>query len=137
MKRLLLLLAVVCTTLSAQSQAKSLFITFNDGSKAEFAMADNPAITMTDGTMTIVTAGNTLNYELWRVKQFTFGTSTGIQEISSPAGILVSDRPVSIYTLDGKAVSVPMVQGKAHLDLLPSGMYIININGNTLKYMKP
>lgn len=137
MKRLLLLLAVVCTTLSAQSQAKSLFITFNDGSKAEFAMADNPAITMTDGTMTIVTAGNTLNYELWRVKQFTFGTSTGIQEISSPAGILVSDRPVSIYTLDGKAVSVPMVQGKAHLDLLPSGLYIININGNTLKYMKP
>jgi hypothetical protein len=137
MKRLLLLLAVVCTTLSAQSQAKSLFITFNDGSKAEFAMADNPAITMTDGTMTIVTAGNTLDYELWRVKQFTFGTSTGIQEISSPAGILVSDRPVSIYTLDGKAVSVPMVQGKAHLDLLPSGLYIININGNTLKYMKP
>lgn len=137
MKRLLLLLAVVCTTLSAQSQAKSLFITFNDGSKAEFAMADNPAITMTDGTMTVATASNTLNYELWRVKQFTFGTSTGIQEISSPAGILVSDRPVSIYTLDGKAVSVPMVQGKAHLDLLPSGLYIININGNTLKYMKP
>ena len=137
MKRLLLLLAVVCTTLSAQSQAKSLFITFNDGSKAEFAMADNPAITMTDGTMTIVTAGNTLNYELWRVKQFTFGTSTGIKEIGSPAGIMVSDRPVSIYTLDGKAVSVPMVQGKAHLDLLPSGLYIININGNTLKYMKP
>ena len=137
MKRLLLLLAVVCTTLSAQSQAKSLFITFNDGSKAEFAMADNPAITMTDGTMTIVTAGNTLDYELWRVKQFTFGTSTGIKEIGSPAGIMVSDRPVSIYTLDGKAVSVPMVQGKAHLDLLPSGLYIININGNTLKYMKP
>jgi len=137
MKRLLLLLAVVCTTLSAQSQAKSLFITFNDGSKAEFAMADNPAITMTDGTMTIVTAGNTLDYELWRVKQFTFGTSTGIKEIGSPAGIMVSDRPVSIYTLDGKAVSVPMVQGEAHLDLLPSGLYIININGNTLKYMKP
>ena len=137
MKRLLLLLAVVCTTLSAQSQAKSLFITFNDGSKAEFAMADNPAITMTDGTMTIVTAGNTLDYELWRVKQFTFGTSTGIKEIGSPAGIMVSDRPVSIYTLDGKAVSVPMVQGKAHLDLLPSDLYIININGNTLKYMKP
>ena len=137
MKRLLLLLAVVCTTLSAQSQAKSLFITFNDGSKAEFAMADNPAITMTDGTMTIVTAGNTLDYELWRVKQFTFGTSTGIKEIGSPAGIMVSDRPVSIYTLDGKTVSVPMVQGEAHLDLLPSGLYIININGNTLKYMKP
>ena len=49
MRRLLLIMTVVFSTLMVQAQGKSLFITFNDGSKAEFAMADNPAITMTDG----------------------------------------------------------------------------------------
>ena len=134
MRRLLLLMAVVCSTLIVQAQDKSLFITFNDGSKAEFAMADNPAITMTDGTMTVVAGTTTLSYELWLVKQFTFGASTAVHEVK---GLRVKSNHVSIYTLDGKAVNLSAHQGKIDLDQLRTGIYIININGNILKYMKP
>ena len=134
MRRLLLIMTVVFSTLMVQAQGKSLFITFNDGSKAEFAMADNPAITMTDGTMTVVAGTTTLSYELWRVKQFTFGASTAVHEVK---GLRVKSNYVSIYTLDGKAVNVPTNQGEAVLDHLAPGVYIININGNTLKFLKP
>ena len=127
-------MVVVCSALATQAQGKSLFITFNDGSKAEFAMADNPAITMTDGTMTVVAGTTTLSYELWRVKQFTFGASTAVHEVK---GLRVKSNYVSIYTLDGKAVNVPTNQGEAVLDHLAPGVYIININGNTLKFLKP
>ena len=127
-------MTVVFSTLMVQAQGKSLFITFNDGSKAEFAMADNPAITMTDGTMTVVAGATTLSYELWRVKQFTFGASTAIHEVNS---IHTQSNKVSVFTLDGKAVNVSAHQGKIDLDQLRTGIYIININGNILKYMKP
>ena len=127
-------MVVVCSALVTQAQGKSLFITFNDGSKAEFAMTDNPAITMTDGTMTVVAGTTTLNYELWRVKQFTFGTSTAIREVS---GIQLKSDKVSIFTLDGKAVNVSARQDQIDLSSLASGVYIININGNTLKFRKP
>ena len=136
MKRLFLLMAVVCATLVTQAQGQSLFITFNDGSKAEFAMADNPAISMADGIMTVEAGSNTLTYELWRVKQFTFATSTGIRNISV-SDIHVNSDSVRIYTLDGKAVNMPASQGEVSLDALAPGLYIININGNTLKFMKP
>ena len=136
MRRLLLIMTVVFSTLMVQAQGKSLFITFNDGSKAEFAMADNPAITMTDGTMTVVAGTTTLSYELWRVKQFTFATSTGIRNISV-SDIHVNSDSVRIYTLDGKAVNMPASQGEVNLDGLAPGLYIININGNTLKFLKP
>lgn len=127
-------MVVVCSALVTQAQGKSLFITFNDGSKAEFAMTDNPAITMTDGTMTVVAGTTTLNYELWRVKQFTFGTSTAIREVS---GIQLKSDKVRIFTLDGKAVNVSARQDQIDLSSLASGVYIININGNTLKFRKP
>lgn len=134
MKRLLLFLTVFLATLTTHAEGKSLFITFNDGSKAEFAMADNPAVTMTAGLMTVVAGTTTISYELWRVKQFTFGTSTGIRNVS---GLRIKDGRIAVYTLDGKAVNVQVSQGEADLDRLPPGIYIININGNTLKYMKP
>ncbi len=127
-------MAVVCSALVIQAQDKSLFITFNNGSKAEFAMADNPAITMKDGTMTVEAGATTLSYELWRVKQFTFGASTGIRNVS---GLRIKSGRIAAYTLDGKAVNIPTIGGEVNLDGLASGLYIININGNTLKYMTP
>ena len=127
-------MAAVCSTLILEAQDKSLFITFNDGSKAEFAMSDNPAITMANGTMTVAAGSSQISYELWRVKQFTFGTSTAIHEVN---GIQLKSDKVSIFTLDGKAVNAVVHQDQIDLRSLASGVYIININGNTVKYMKP
>ena len=125
-----------CLSLLAKAEDKSLFITFNDGSKAEFAMSQNPAISWADDMMTVVAGDNTLTYELWRVKQFTFGASTGIREINGK-DLYVKGNSIRVYTLDGKAITVPVVQGEMNLDGLSKGIYIININGNSLKLMKP
>ncbi len=118
------------------AQQKSLFITFNDGSKTEFAMSDNPAITMADGSMTVVGSSSQIGYELWRVKQITFGNSTAIREIRSNS-ILLDGSNAKIYTLDGKAVHAAINNGEIDLNGLATGIYIININGKTIKYMKP
>ena len=134
MRPLLLLIAVVCWTQNVQAQGKSLFITFNDGSKVEFSMADNPAVTMANDLLSVVAGTSQLDYELWRVKQFTFGTSTGIREVN---GLRVKTDRIAVYTLNGKAVKIPVAQGEFNLSGLASGIYIININGNTFKYMKP
>lgn len=136
MKRLLLLSVICCMALMAKAEDKSLFITFIDGSKAEFAMADNPAVSWADDMMTVVAGDNTLTYELWRVKKFTFEASTGIREINGK-GLYIKGNNLRVYTLDGKAITVPVVQGEMNLDGLSKGIYIININGNSLKLMKP
>lgn len=136
MRRLLLFTVLFCGAITLLAQQKSLFITFSNGSKAEFAMSDNPAITMADGTMTVVAGSSQISYELWRVKQFTFGNSTAIREIRSNS-LLLDSNNAKIYTLDGKAVHATANNGEIDLDALPTGIYIININGNTVKYMKP
>lgn len=136
MRRLLLLMALFCGAMHMQAQQKSLFIAFNDGSKAEFAMSDNPAITMANGTMTVAAGSSQISYELWRVKQFTFGNSTAVREIPSNS-LLLDSSNAKIYTLDGKVVHATANNGEIDLDALPTGIYIININGNTVKYMKP
>lgn len=129
-------MAMVCSTLVIQAEGKSLFITFNDGSKAEFAMADNPSISWADGTMKVVAGTTTVSYDLWRVKQFTFGTTTGIHATDG-SSLRVKADGVSVYTMDGKAVSVPVLNGEASLSSLPKGTYIVNINGNIFKILKP
>ena len=136
MRRLLLFTVLFCGAMHMQAQQKSLFIAFNDGSKAEFALSDNPAITMAEGTMTVAVGNSKIDYELWRVKQFTFGNSTAIREIRSNS-LLLDSNNAKIYTLDGKAVHATANNGEIDLDALPTGIYIININGNTVKYMKP
>ena len=134
MRRLLILSFVFCLSLVAKAEDKSLFITFNDGSKAEFAMSQDPAISWGNDQMTVVVGSSTQTFELWRVSKFTFGTSTGIREVK---GNIVKGDNLRVYTLDGKAVSVPVSQGEINLDGLSKGIYIININGNTIKLMKP
>jgi hypothetical protein len=129
-------MALFCGAMTMLAQQKSLFITFNDGSKTEFAMSDNPAITMADGTMTVVGSSSQIGYELWRVKQITFGNSTAIREIRSNS-ILLDGSNAKIYTLDGKAVHAAINNGEIDLNGLATGIYIININGKTIKYMKP
>jgi len=133
MKRLFLLFTILCTAIMARAEDKSLFITFNDGSKAEFSLTQNPSITIADDLLTVEAGGSTLTYELWRVSKFTFGTSTAIRDVKSD---YIKGDNIRVYTLDGKVVSVPVSQGEFNLDGLSKGIYIVNINGNTFKITK-
>jgi len=150
MKKHLLLFIVLCVHLNMRAEGKSLFISFNDGSKIEIAMTDNPEIKMADDKLTI-TYGTTENsYELWRLSKFTFGTtSTGIKDILDGKNIQMqnnqiivadSNAQIRIFSIDGKALSVaPIHSGsKTIIDMntFSKGVYVMNINGNSFKILK-
>lgn len=146
MKRLLLSLCVAITALTTQADNKSLFVTFDDGTRVEFALSTTPEVTVTDNKLTITSTVTTASYDLWTVKTFTYGATTGINDVqTSQQGFslegdnIVVDGNVNvrIFAVDGKAVSVtPKTTGDQTiipLNGLAKGVYIININGKSVK----
>lgn len=146
MKRLLLSLCVAITALTTQADNKSLFVTFDDGTRVEFALSTTPEVTVTDNKLTITSTVTTASYDLWTVKTFTYGATTGINDVqTSQQGFslegdnIVVDGNVNvrIFAVDGKAVSVtPETTGNQTvipLNGLAKGVYIININGKSVK----
>lgn len=137
--------ALCCMTAHA-ADGKSLFVSFNDGSKIEFALSTLPEVTFGDDKMTVKTTSTTASYELWKVSTFTYGTTTDIKQVSQDNHfvwegdrIIVDGKAnkVSIYSLDGKAVSIsPIINNDKtiiSLEGLTKGVYIIKINNKSIK----
>lgn len=138
--------ALCCITANAAND-KSLFVTFNDGQKVEFALSTTPEVTFGNDQMTIKTTETTASYDLWKVTTFTYGsTSTGIHQVeTSNKFALEGDRiiidgtnnKVSAFALDGKAVSLsPITMGDktiVNINELTHGVYIIKINNKSIK----
>ena len=147
MKKIALSLMVALSCLTAKAtDGKSLFVSFNDGSKIEFALSTLPEVTFGDDQMTVKTTATTASYELWKVSTFTYGTTTGIKQVETNNKFaLEGDRiivdgtknQVSAFALDGKKVSLsPIVTGDKtiiNLDGLNQGVYIIKINNKSIK----
>lgn len=141
-----LLVAISCMTAKA-ADGKSLFVTFNDGQKVEFALATTPEVTFGNDQMTIKTTKTTASYDLWKVTTFTYGdTSTGISqvEINSQFALegnrIIIDgttNKISAFALDGKAVKLSSSttgdKTIINLDELTHGVYIIKINNKSIK----
>lgn len=149
MRKLLLTILVLCCCLLAKAEDKTLMITFSDNTTQTFVLSALPQISMANDKMTITTASATAEYDLYKVKTFTFGTSTGIQNIGTDVSfstqgdrIIVSgtDAQVRLFAIDGKAVSATPVRTDGHtvisLSELPKGIYIINVNGKSVKISK-
>ena len=142
--------ALCCITANAAND-KSLFVTFNDGQKVEFALATTPEVTFGNDQMTIKTTQTTASYDLGKVTTFTYGsTTTGIKQVeNSNKFALEGNRiivdgtrnQVSAFALDGKAVSLsPVIAGDKtiiSLDNLTHGVYIIKINNKSIKIARP
>lgn len=137
--------ALCCMTAHA-ADGKSLFVSFNDGSKIEFALSTLPEVTFGDDKMTVETTSTTASYELWKVSTFTYGTTTDIKQVSQDTRfawegdrIIVDGKAnkVSIYALDGKTVSIsPIINNDKtiiSLEGLTKGVYIIKINNKSIK----
>lgn len=147
MKRTLLTLLVVLGCLVAKAQSQSLFVTLNDGQKLEFALSTTPEVSVADDMLTITTSETTASYELWTVSTFTYGATTGInatqadaQSFSLQGDRLIvdgTDARVRVFSIDGKAVSLPATnvgsQTVLSIGSLPKGIYVVNINGKSLK----
>ena len=147
MKKIVLSLLVALSCISAKAaDGKSLFVSFNDGSRIEFALSTLPEVTFGNDKMTVTSTATTASYELWKVSTFTYGATTGIKEVETNQKFAFEgDRiiidgtrnQVSAFALDGKAVNLsPVIAGDKtiiSLDGLTHGIYIIKINNESIK----
>ena len=147
MKKIALSLLIALSCISAKAaDGKSLFVSFNDGSKIEFALSTLPEVSFGDDKMTVTSTATAASYELWKVSTFTYGTTTGIKQVETNNKfafegdrIIVdgTNNKVSAFALDGKAVSLsPVIAGDKtiiSLDTLTHGVYIIKINNKSIK----
>ena len=147
MKKIALSLLIALSFISAKAaDGKSLFVSFNDGSRIEFALSTLPEVTFGNDKMTVTSTATTACYELWKVSTFTYGTTTGIQQIEANSKFafegdrLIVDgtrNQVSAFALDGKAVNLsPVIAGDKtiiSLEGLTKGVYIIKINNKSIK----
>ncbi|MBM0264721.1 T9SS C-terminal target domain-containing protein [Prevotella copri] len=140
-----LLLVLSCFT-SKAADGKSLFVTFKDGQKIEFALTTMPEICFGNNLMTITSTRTTASYELWKVNIFTYGTTTGISQLPTSSKFsLEEDRiivdgtnnKINAFALDGKAIGLShtTAEGKTiiNLNALTHGVYIIKINNKSIK----
>lgn len=147
MKKIALSLLVALSYLTVKAaDGKSLFVTFNDGQKVEFALSKAPEVTFGNDQMTIKTTEATASYELWKVSTFTYGTTTGIKDVEANKNVALegnriiidgTNNKVSAFALDGKAIHLsPTTLGSKtiiHLDELTQGVYVIKINNKSIK----
>lgn len=148
MKKAKTLLALLLCAISASAQDKSLVITFSDNTKTEYALSSLPEISMANDKLSVTTASATAEFDLYKVKTFTFASSTGISAterdqfaISGDAIVLPGENALTrIFSIDGKSVNVePIIsQGKTIVSLstLGRGVYIISYNGKSIKVTK-
>lgn len=146
MKKIALSLLIALSCISAKAaDGKSLFVSFNDGSKIEFALCTLPEVTFGNDKMTVKSTATTASYELWKVSTFTYGTTTGIKQVENNKFAFEGDRiivdgtnnKVSAFALDGKAIKLsPITAGDKtiiNLSELTHGIYIIKINNKSIK----
>ena len=147
MKKIALSLLVALSCISAKAaDGKSLFVSFNDGSRIEFALSTLPEVTFGNDKMTVTSTATTASYELWKVSTFTYGPTTGIKQVETNNKfafegdrIIVdgTNNKISTFALDGKAIklSPTTAEGKTiiNLNALTNGVYIIKINNKSIK----
>lgn len=148
MKRLFLALLSFICTLCINAEEKSLIITFNDNTTQAFALAELPDILMENDKMIINAGNNTIEYDLYKVKTFTFGIPSGIDNTTIQDVLMNGNKlyipgtnnKIRIFSIDGKPVKLPNIQtvnaNVLDLDPLPKSVYIINVNGKSVKIIK-
>lgn len=147
MKKIALSLLVALSCISAKAaDGKSLFVSFNDGSKVEFALSTLPEVTFGNDKMTVTSTAITASYELKKVSTFTYGTTTGIKQVETNNKfafegdrIIVegTNNKVRAFALNGTAVTLsPILAGDKTiipLEELTHGVYLIIINNKSIK----
>src|SRR5574344_721511 len=113
-KLLLSLLALFCSII-AKAEDKSLIITFSDNTTQTFVLAALPQITMSNNKMTISAGSTTAEYDLYKIKTFTFSGTTEIKDIENNSSIIAegdkiiiegANANVRIFSVDGKTATL-------------------------------
>lgn len=141
-------MALFCSII-AKAEDKSLIITFSDNTTQTFVLSALPQITMANNKMTISAGSTTAEYDLYKIKIFTFSGTTGIENIENNSSIIAegdriiiegANANVRIFSVDGKTATLKTtsLSNSTIIDIssLGRGVYIIKANDKTLKISK-
>ncbi len=141
-------MALFCSIM-AKAEDKSLIITFSDNTTQTFVLSALPQITMANNKMTISAGGTTAEYDLYKIKTFTFSGTTGIENIENNSSIITegdriiiegANANIRIFSIDGKTATLKTtnLSNSTVIDIssLGRGVYIIKANDKTLKISK-
>ena len=143
MRKLLLSLLALFCSIVAQAEDKSLIITFSDNTTLTYVLSSLPQITMSNNKMTISAGSTTAEYDLYKIKTFTFSGTTGIKNIEDKSSIIAegeriiiegTNANVRIFSVDGKSATLKTTNtsNSTVIDIssLNRGVYIIKANNN-------
>ncbi len=141
-------MALFCCII-AKAEDKSLIITFSDNTTQTFVLAALPQITMSNNKMTISAGSTTAEYDLYKIKTFTFSGTTEIKDIENNSSIIAegdkiiiegANANVRIFSIDGKPATIKTtnLSSSTIIDIssLGRGVYIIKANDKTVKISK-
>ena len=141
-------MAVFCSMIE-KAEEKSLIITLSDNTTQTFVLSTLPQITMANNKMTILAGATTAEYDLYKIKTFTFSGTTSIGNIEDNSDIKTegnriiiegTNANVRIFSIDGKPATIKTINtsNSTVIDIssLNSGVYIIKANDKTVKISK-
>lgn len=152
--RLMALAFLVGATVITHAQEQSTLVLWHaDGTQTRIALYKKPQITFDGEQVNITSPVLNLQYPSTNVLKFTYeGTSSAIRAPKGDASYrqegeriyfdkrVTSDK-VALYTSGGVRVPVQLQQTERGLSLslssIPSGVYLLSINGKTSKIVKP
>lgn len=157
-KILATILLAVTATAAANAQGdmtEALEIRLTTGETATFVLDKQPKITFSAGNLVITSPTYTTEYPLASLQRYTFKQvpasqitpphADGQPSVSQTDGqIILSDLPadatVTVYSIDGMAISSPTTATDGHATIdtstLTSGVYIIKYGNKSLKIRK-
>ena len=127
-----------------------LVLTQSDGSQVEFALTDNPVITLEGGNLVVTCGDQQVSTSLEGTSYAFTDTPSAIEQVSNEAQPearvtfgqvaftgLKAGSHVAVYSLDGQQVLsvTASEEGRAAADLsaLPRGIYVVKAQGKSLK----
>lgn len=149
----ILLMAALALPAAMKAQTPTLVLHHADGTTSEVELYTMPRIQMAADKMTITVQGSRQEFSKADVVRFTYkGIATGISSVKPETryrvdedrvtfyGISAADR-ISVYNPGGVRIPVSLTadgpDAVLSLAQLPSGIYLVSINGRTLKFIRP
>lgn len=148
---LLLLLFISNNSTYAQDDV-TVILWHTDGTTTECSLGAHPKIVFDNETVVVVCDGSRMEFPSSEIRRMSYkGKGTGIREEQNVPVLRQGDRifvscagnteAPSVHTVSGMKVEAETstTERGAWISLagLPKGIYIITVNGNSIKYTKP
>lgn len=156
MKKVLLFILLAGLLLPAVrvcAEGQTLVLHHADGTTSEVELYTLPRIQITDDKMVINVQGISQEYQKADVVRFTYkGVGTGISYVSPTTSFRVDEDRITFHGVpeadavkvyDAKGMQIPVSLTAAGTDSvlslasLPQGVYLVSINGRTIKFIRP